>query len=361
MRAGWCRARVRSFTTVAQRRALDATLLRRMFVVPAFEIHGGVAGLVDLGPPGCALKENVLALWRRHFVLADRMLQVDCTALTPHSVLKASGHVDKFEDLMVKDAVTGECHRADKLLEDWVATTINGAAGKELPVARRDALRVLAARAGTFDARALGDVLEELGVTAPGTGNALSRPFPFNLMFGTSIGPHAATGSSGGDVAGRAFLRPETAQGIFVNFRRLYDFHGSTLPMAVAQVGNAFRNEIAPRGGLLRVREFTMAEIEHFLHPDHKCHAKFHSVGDVALTLFPAVQQVGDGTTCVSDVRSAVASGVIGNETLGYYMARTAQFLWALGIKPEGLRFRQHLRSEMAHYARDCWDAEVRA
>jgi glycyl-tRNA synthetase (class II) len=72
-----------------------------MFVVPSFEIHGGVAGLYDYGPPGCAVKENVLALWRQHFVLEDNILQIECTTLTPHPVLKASGHVDKFEDLMV--------------------------------------------------------------------------------------------------------------------------------------------------------------------------------------------------------------------------------------------------------------------
>jgi len=84
------------------KRALDECVTRRMFVVPSFEIHGGVAGLYDYGPPGCAVKENVLALWRQHFVLEDNILQIECTTLTPHPVLKASGHVDKFEDLMVR-------------------------------------------------------------------------------------------------------------------------------------------------------------------------------------------------------------------------------------------------------------------
>jgi hypothetical protein len=102
------------------KKALEDTLTRRMFVVPAFEIHGGVAGLFDYGPPGCALKENVLQLWRQHFVLEDGMLQIECTTLTPYPVLKASGHVDRFEDLMVKDPKTGECFRADKLLEDFI-------------------------------------------------------------------------------------------------------------------------------------------------------------------------------------------------------------------------------------------------
>jgi glycyl-tRNA synthetase len=102
------------------KKALEDTLARRMFVVPSFEIHGGVAGLFDYGPPGCALKENLLAIWRQHFVLEDSMLQIECTTLTSYPVLKASGHVDKFEDLMVKDTKTGECYRADKLLEDFI-------------------------------------------------------------------------------------------------------------------------------------------------------------------------------------------------------------------------------------------------
>jgi glycyl-tRNA synthetase len=107
------------------KKALDDTLARRMFFVPSFEIHGGVGGLFDYGPAGCAMKENVLAIWRQHFVLEESMLQIECTTLTPYSVLKTSGHVDKFEDLMTKDTKTGECLRADKLLEDFIENLLN--------------------------------------------------------------------------------------------------------------------------------------------------------------------------------------------------------------------------------------------
>jgi glycyl-tRNA synthetase len=106
------------------KQALDDCIMRRMFYIPAFEIHGGVGGLFDYGPPGCAMKENMLALWRSHFILEDSMLQIECTTLTPYSVLKTSGHVDKFEDLMVKDPKNGECYRADKLLEDFIANLL---------------------------------------------------------------------------------------------------------------------------------------------------------------------------------------------------------------------------------------------
>jgi glycyl-tRNA synthetase len=128
-----------------------------------------------------------------------------------------------------------------------------------------------------FTPEEMGAAIIALSLKAPETNNELSPPYPFNLMFPTQIGPS-------GNLKG--FLRPETAQGIFVNFRDLLYYNGGKLPFAAAQVGQSFRNEIAPRAGLLRVREFTQAEIEHFVHPDHKEHARFAEVADVEMSLF---------------------------------------------------------------------------
>jgi glycyl-tRNA synthetase len=105
---------------IFNRKAFDELILRKMYVVPSFEIHNGPAGLFDYGPPACALKANVLALWRSHFVAEEGMLEMECTNLTPSSVLETSGHVDRFTDFMARDARTGECFRADKLLEDAI-------------------------------------------------------------------------------------------------------------------------------------------------------------------------------------------------------------------------------------------------
>ena len=124
------------------------------------------------------------------------------------------------------------------------------------------------------------------GAKSPTTQNNLTKPFPFNLMFKTSIGPE-------GTAVG--YLRPETAQGLFVNFRRLLDYNQQRMPFAAAQIGLGFRNEIAPRNGLLRVREFCMAEIEHFVNPNDKSHPKFDLVKDTVVTLFPAENQLGSG------------------------------------------------------------------
>ncbi|KAJ8608491.1 hypothetical protein CTAYLR_005731 [Chrysophaeum taylorii] len=329
------------------RRVFDETILRRMFVVPAFEIHGGVSGLFDLGPPGSALKANLVDAWRRHFVLEEKMLEMECTCLTPEAVLKTSGHVDRFTDLMVKDVVTGDCYRADKLLEDVIDDFLEQNPG----CADADEHRRVQRQADAYAADELDDLLRnKYKVKAPQTGNELTKPFAFNLMFGTKIGP---SGTSVG------YLRPETAQGLFVNFRRLLDYNNGKVPFAAAQIGLGFRNEIAPKNGLLRVREFTMAEIEHFVDPRDKKHHKFANVKDVELALFDRDSQLSTGKTNTLTAARAVTDGVVDNETLCYFMARTQLYMISIGMDPFKLRFRQHLTTEMAHYAADCWDLEI--
>jgi glycyl-tRNA synthetase len=196
---------------------------------------------------------------------------------------------------------------------------------------------------GEMNCEKLASKLKELDIQSPEpNGGKLSDPFPFNLMFRTSIGPR-------GDMVG--FLRPETAQGIFVSFRDLLYFNGGRLPMAVAQIGQSFRNEIAPKQGLLRVREFTQAEIEHFVHPERKQHPRFSEVADVAPMLASvSVQQKGERPAPMK-LGDAVKAGIIANETLAYYIGRTYLFMLTVGVNPKRMKFRQHLPNEMAHYA----------
>ena len=109
---------------VFNRKAFDELMLRKMYLVPSFEIHSGPAGFFDYGPPSCALKANVLQKWRQHFVVEENMLEMECTNLTPSNVLEASGHVERFTDFMVRDEKTRECFRADKLLEEAIDALI---------------------------------------------------------------------------------------------------------------------------------------------------------------------------------------------------------------------------------------------
>ncbi|XP_057767704.1 glycine--tRNA ligase, mitochondrial 1-like isoform X2 [Salvia miltiorrhiza] len=276
------------------------------------------------------------------------MLEVDCPCVTPGIVLEASGHVDKFTDLMVKDEKTGACYRADHLLKDFCKDKLEK--DHKLSAERAAELRHILAVLDDFSAEELCAKIKEYGITAPDTKNALSNPYPFNLMFQTSIGP---SGSSPG------YMRPETAQGIFVNFKDLYYYNGNKLPFAAAQIGQAFRNEISPRQGLLRVREFTLAEIEHFVDPEDKSFPKFSDVSDLELYMFPREDQMSGQPTRRITIGEAVSQGIIDNETLGYYIGRVYLFLTQLGIAKDRLRFRQHLENEMAHYSVDCWDAEI--
>ena len=315
------------------RNGLENAMKRRFFVVPSFLIYNGVAGLYDFGPTGCALKNNIESFWREHFILEENLLEISGTCITPEIVLKTSGHVDKFTDYAVKDIKTGQCFRADKLIKEWLE--------KEKKKKKLT----------TEKLKELDEIIERNNICSPDTGNKLSKSYKFNLMFETQIGP---TGGS------RGFLRPETAQGHFVNFKHLLDFNNNRIPFGSASIGLGFRNEIAPRSGLLRVREFTMAEIEYFVDPLKKEHKKFNSIKDLKLPLWSAKNQLsGKSVEYEITLGEAVEKKIIDNETLGYFLGKTYLFLIEIGIQKDGIRFRQHTPKEMAHYASDCWDAEI--
>ena len=291
----------------------------------------------------------MIDLWRKHFVLAESMLEMECTNLTPAAVLQTSGHVERFTDLMVKDPPTGECFRADKLLEDAIDELLEK--NPNFTAEEKEQHLRIQRQADAFSPEELDALLVQYECKGP-SGEAFSPSFPFNLMFKTSIGPE-------GTAVG--YLRPETAQGLFVNFRRLLDLNAGKMPFAAAQIGTGFRNEIAPRSGLLRVREFCMGEIEHFVNPTDKSHPSFDSVADKELVLFGRDDQLHSGKTKTISVKEAVATGLINNQTLAYFMARTQLYMEKIGLDPARLRFRQHLASEMAHYAADCWDLEIKS
>lgn len=323
------------------------------------------------------------------------MLELDTTIMTLSEVLKTSGHVDKFADWMVKDVKTGEIYRADHLVEAVIEARLKGdkqARGvkeeapeeedekkkkkkknvKTVAVKLDDRVvqeyETLLAQIDNFSGPELGQIMRDHKIVNPTTGNELTEPQEFNLMFESNIGPT-------GQIKG--YLRPETAQGHFVNFARLLEFNNGRVPFASAQIGRSFRNEIAPRQGLLRVRcilrltarrgadscrEFTMAEIEHYVDPLDKSHPRFSEVKDTKLMLLPKdVQLSGKTDLTEMSVADAVARKIIDNETLGYFLARTYLFLTKIGIDPSKLRCRQHMANEMAHYAADCWDFEIQS
>lgn len=169
-------------------------------------------------------------------------------------------------------------------------------------------------------------------------------------MFKTTLGPQ------GNQIA---YLRPETAQGIFTNFSKLLDFNNGQLPFGGVTLGKGFRNEISPRNGLLRVREFDMAEIEYFIDPQDKSHPMFSQVKDLKQSLFDKTSQESVQDPRQMTLQEALDADIVNSQILAYFIGRIYQFLVKIGIRPDCIRFRQHQKGEMAHYANDCWDAEL--
>ncbi|MES1922708.1 hypothetical protein MHBO_004233, partial [Bonamia ostreae] len=203
-----------------------------------------------------------------------------------------------------------------------------------------------------MDKNEITKILKDLKIVSPTTGNNLSEPYEFNLMFGTQIGP---TGKLKG------YLRPETAQGIFVNFKKLLEENGGKVPFAAAQIGNSYRNEISPKSGLLRVREFAQAEIEHFCDKNKGViYPKYENITDEKVAFWKREDQENNVEPQFLSVKNAFEKKMITNQTLAFYIYKTLKFLLNIGINGKFLRFRQHLKNEMAHYASDCWDAEIR-
>ena len=303
---------------------------RRGLFFPGNEPYGGVAGFYVYGPTGAALKRNLERSWRDRFAVREGNMEIDAPTVMPEAVFEASGHLDGFDDMLVECAECGTSHRADHLVED--ATAIDDAEGLE--------------------PAEIADLIADHGIDCPACGAALAgEPVEeFNLMFATNIGP----GSSA-----PGYLRPETAQGIFVEFPRLKAYAREQLPFGVTQVGTAYRNEISPRRGLIRLREFTQAELELFVDPRGDGPG-LAGVADVELPLYPiAEQHADDGDLVRLPVHEAVESGLVESPWIGYYLGVGQRWYDRIGVDLDRFRFRQHLPGERAHYAVDCWDAEV--
>lgn len=325
---------------------LDLVKTRFVFA-PSFEIYGGTKGLYDYGPVGCAIKNNMQQRWREHFILEDDMLEVSCSNLTPYQVLKNSGHVDRFTDLMCRDTVTKEAYRADHVLEDYIVKQLSDPAIKQ---ELKDELTILKPKVDEMKAEEMAQVFAKYNIKSE-TGNELTSPSPFNLMFATQLGPWADS---------QAFLRPETAQSLITNFKKLLSFNNGKLPFAAANIGMGFRNEINPRNLLLRVREFEMGEIEHFLDPLNKDHIKYDQIKHLVIPLFKSQDQLDCKEPLVISLEEALNSKVLYNQTMAYFIGKTYLFMEKIGINTEyGIRFRQHKDNEKAHYAEDCWDCEL--
>ncbi len=308
-----------------------ATFCRRKgFVFPSSEIYGGLAGFYDYGPLGVELKNNIKQQWWKYHV-QDRedVVGIDGTTVTHRKIWEASGHTANFADIMVQCTKCNERYRADTLIEDVLKVRTDGLKAGELDV-----------------------LIKDNKVACPKCRGPLGTAAAFNLMFVTYVGPTQSPETL-------AYLRPETAQLIFTNFKNVVDTSRVKLPFGIAQVGRAYRNEISPRNFLFRLREFEAMEIEYFIHPKDVGNCELlNDVLNTRLLLWSADAQKKKMPETEMTVKEALDKGIIKTPWIAYWLATEYSWFRMLGCDPSRLRCRQHVPDELSHYSADTWDTE---
>nr|WP_152939921.1 glycine--tRNA ligase [Acidianus ambivalens] len=302
---------------------------RRGIFWPSYEIYGGVGGLYDIGPIGTRIKNKIVQLWRKIFVEenSDFVVEIETPMITPKKVFEASGHLENFTDPIVE---CNKCHRvfrADHLVEEVLKINAEGLKAEELT-----------------------NLIREKNIKCPVCGGDLGDVRYFNLLFSTNIGPY--TGSTG-------FLRPETAQGMFTSFKRVYESTREKLPLGIAQVGRVARNEISPRQGLIRMREFTIMEIEFFMDPEDTENVPLDKFSEDKINVLPAEAKIKGEKPSTFKVKELVDEKIVINPWMAYWMATANKFVRKLGVPLERVYFEEKLPSERAHYSSQTFDQMV--
>ena len=303
--------------------------LEKGFFFPSAEIYNDApAGFWDYGPVGLLLRENFVRLWRREIVRRDDMLEIDGSVILPKVVFEASGHLSSLVDPVVECTKCRTKLRADKFISEKTGLQIDE-------------------RLSPDEFQSL---VERYGLKCPKCGGELGKPTKFNMMFRVGVGAENSD----------AYLRPETAQSIFVDFARLSKTMRMKLPKGVGQVGRSFRNEIAPRQSLIRLRELIQAEVEVFYNPESKIDfsAKFDRVRKTTMNLL--LEPYGPNQE-ITTVTSEDATKFMGKmEIMSYYFALLQEFYEKMGIKKEDSRFRQLSAVDRAFYTTSAFDFEVK-
>ncbi|MBI2578553.1 MAG: glycine--tRNA ligase [Candidatus Aenigmarchaeota archaeon] len=306
---------------------IEKIALRRGFFFPSSEIYGGLSGLYDYGPLGTLMKRKWEGLWRRFFLgLDENFYEIEAADIMHEGVFIASGHLQSFVDPVVKCKKCGYAERADHILEDVLQEKFEGLSPQQLD-----------------------EIIKKHNIKCPKCGGAFQEVGILNMMFPLNVGV---------DKPARAYLRPETAQGAYVNFRRAFEVLRKKLPLGLAIIGKAYRNEISPRNLLIRMREFTQAELQIFFNPKKiDEHPDFNEVKDYPLRIYSEEKKLKFTEELSS---SQVCKEQNLPEFYVYYMAKIQQFyLDVLKIDPKKFRFRELSKEERAFYNKYHWDVEL--
>lgn len=302
---------------------------RRGIIFPSSEIYGGLSGFFDYGHIGLLLKRKLENSWREFFIKAENnIFEIETSLIMHEKVWRASGHLDSFIDPLAQCKKCNSFYRADNLIEEKLGQFVEGSKPEKLT-----------------------KIIQEKKLKCPKCEGELSEVRVFNLMLSSQIGP----------VAGNiAYLRPETAQGIFVNFKNLLASTRATLPFGIAQVGYSYRNEISPRQWLIRLREFRQMEIEYFFNPNKITVPNDKILQTKISILTQEEQKKKNPKTIEIAAKESVKKGIIPNEIMAYFLAK--EFLWyqQLGIPREALRFRHMTEAETPHYSKGNFDMEIK-
>jgi len=304
---------------------------RRGYFWPSYEIYGGVSGFLTFGPLGSLLKKRIEDKFRSFYIRPLGILEVETSVIMPGNVLEASGHVENFKEPTVECVKCQRKFRADHLLQEFGEMTDTETEGLTL--------------------QAIMDEIKKRDIRCPECGGNFSKAEQFMTMFTTTIGPYSDSIGYG---------RPEAAQGIFVEFKRIFESARERLPLGVVQIGHALRNEISPRQGPVRLREFTIIDIEFFLDPENTKCDRLHEVENEILRLITAENKLKSVTEPITvTVKEALSKGIIKEEWQAYFMALAKKFLVELGVPEEHQRFIEKLEWERAHYSVQGFDQEV--
>jgi glycyl-tRNA synthetase len=304
---------------------------RRGFFWQSYEIYGGVSGFVTYGVLGARLKQNIERKLRELFVNRLGVMEVESPIITPAAVFEASGHVTSFKEPMVECLKCRKRFRADHLLRE--ATKMSDSEAEKLSLEELD------------------EAIKKRKIRCPECQDELGEPKHFLTMFETRIGPYSEAVGYG---------RPEAAQGIFVEFNRLYDMAREKLPFGAMQIGHALRNEISPRQGLVRLREFTIADLEFFFDPEEPDCWLLKEVENETLRLLLADTKLkGSEETVEVTIKEALDRGIVKSQWQIAFMALAKRLLIELGVPAEKQRFIEKLPWERAHYSLQSFDQEV--
>jgi len=304
---------------------------RRGFFWPSYEIYGGVSGFVTFGPLGAVLKRRIEDKFREFYTRPLGILEIESSVILPSKVFEASGHVEHFKEPLAECTNCKRKFRADHLLQEQAK--MSDTETEKLSLAE------------------LKNEIDKRKVRCPECGGVLSEPKYFMTMFTTTIGPYS-------DALG--YGRPEAAQSIFVEFRRLWELARERLPFGVVQIGHVLRNEISPRQGPIRLREFTIMDVEFFFDPEKPDCTQLKDVENETLRLVRAEAKLrGDKEPITATVKEALHKGYIKSEWHAYFMALAKRFLRELGVPDEHQRFMEKLDWERAHYSVQSFDQEI--